>query len=116
MSLTGVLRSMAMQPAVIIRRAPGTYERGVFVSGEETLIVTRVLLWPPSGEETARMPEAIKHKESLSIASEILLRAANTDLELLPDILEIGNKRYEVQSVDDYMLEAGLCRAIGVRV
>ena len=116
MNLTGLIGSLPTTTVLLTRRGTGTYTKGVFSGGSTTTEQIRAIYWPAGPKEIDRLPDGIRTREAIGIASGKALLPADHATNQQADIITIGGASYEVQALDNYVSQAGICKAIATRV
>jgi hypothetical protein len=114
-NLSGLIGSMPTITADLVRRAAGSYTNGVYSGGTAATSSIRIIYWPATPREIERLPEGMRTREVIGIASKEVLRAAEHETGTQADIVAIAGRDYEVQRVSSYSTQADICHALAVR-
>jgi len=112
-NLSETVHAFASGTYLVTRTTQGEYVKGRAGPTTTTNFSTPLSVQPMSGQELLRLPEGMRTRETLVAFSPVPLYPV-TDT-VVPDVVTVKGKKYEVTTVDDWSSLGGYWRATLVR-
>lgn len=114
MRLSPVVESFATT-VTLTRTAEGSYVEGRYVPGVSTTSELRAAVSPASPRDLQALPEGLRTEQLMQFFASVALRTAEA-AGSPADRVTFGGYTYEIQHVEDWSVQAGYWRAVGVKV
>lgn len=115
MNLSSLIGSLPTTNATLSRRGGGSYANGVYSGGTAVASTIAIIYWPATAREIERLPEGVRTRETIGVASKQRLFAAEETTGTQADIITVDGRDYEVQQVSAYTAQARICHALATR-
>lgn len=97
-----------------VRHEAGTYNKGRWSEGAETITTITASVQPVTGKELELLPETFRARGTVKIYSTTELFQGSRELGQSPDSIIWNGKRYEVDTVEDWSALGGYWKAFAV--
>lgn len=88
------------RPLILLRLTPGQWVGGLYVEGEETVLVTDVSVQPTSPEDMQSLPSGRRERKSYTLFGYMRLRSVENGAN--PDRVIIDEQDYEVVTSSEW--------------